>query len=258
MILKTVTITGADDKVNPEELYELSKEFPFVEWGILWYPKKMDQPRYPSKQWIKTLFDGNLKNVNISLHICGADAENFAFGSKDFLFDEQEIWRYIFKSNRIQLNFQKSSFDLDDVLELLTRRKNYDFRYAINRYHALDPGRYVVIQANEGNKILNACLEREPAIEFLFDESRGKGKSIREYPSPILHKFNGYAGGITPDNVLSVLHDLRKVVPDKEEIWIDMESGIRTNNEFDFEKVKSVLNDVKSHIPSKFLKPGDV
>lgn len=258
MILKTVTITGADDKVNPDDLYNLSNDFPFVEWGILWYQNKMGESRYPTKQWIKKLFDRKPEDVHISLHICGIDAENFAFGSEIFPFDEQEIWNYIFKSDRIQLNFQQSSFNLDDVFYLLTRSKYYDFRYAINRYHALDPGRYVIIQSNDGNKILNACLEKEPAIEFLFDESRGNGETIREYPSPIPHKFNGYAGGISPDNVLSVLHDLRKVVGDRDEIWIDMESGVRTNNDFDLEKVESVLNDVKSCILPKFLKSGDV
>ena len=258
MILKNVTMTGADDKVNPEELYKLSKKFPFVEWGILWYPKKMGQSRYPSKQWIKTLFDGKSENVNVSLHICGVEAENFAYSPTDLNFDEQEIWEYIFKSDRIQLNFRKSAFDLDDILGLLTRRQNYDLRYAINRYAALDPGRYVIIQADEGNKILNACLEKEPAIEFLFDESRGNGKTITEYPSPVPSKYNGYAGGITPDNVLAVLHDIRNVVSDQEEIWIDVESGVRTDNEFDFEKVKSILTDVKSCIPSKFLKVDDV
>ena len=34
-MLQTVTLTGADDSVNPEDLIAISKEFPFVEWGIL-------------------------------------------------------------------------------------------------------------------------------------------------------------------------------------------------------------------------------
>ena len=32
-ILDRVTITGADDSVRPTDLLELSREFPFVEWG---------------------------------------------------------------------------------------------------------------------------------------------------------------------------------------------------------------------------------
>ena len=254
MILRNVTITGADDNVDRKDLYKLSKKYPFVEWGILWYQKKMGQQRYPQKEWIKSLLRYKPKNVQISLHICGVDAVNFAYNRKGQNFDESEIWEYIFKSERIQLNLPASSYDADGVIALLSRQKNYDFRYAVNRYHALNPGRYVVIQANEGNKILNACLEREPAIEFLFDESRGNGKTMKEYPLPIPQKYNGYAGGISPDNVLAVLHDLSKVVLDQDEIWIDMESGVRTNNEFDLEKVKSVLSDVKLYTHQNFEK----
>jgi hypothetical protein len=35
MRLKTVTITGADDAVDPEELLQIQQRYPFVEWGIL-------------------------------------------------------------------------------------------------------------------------------------------------------------------------------------------------------------------------------
>ena len=35
MKLTRVTITGADDSVEPRALAELSEAFPFVEWGLL-------------------------------------------------------------------------------------------------------------------------------------------------------------------------------------------------------------------------------
>jgi hypothetical protein len=250
MILKNITFTGADDKVNKQELYDISASYPMVEWGILWYPKKMGTQRYPTKKWIREFLDDKPDGVNVSLHICGVDALNFCYSKKDSNFDESEIWDYMHKCDRIQLNFPKSKFNLDDVLGLLERRHNYDFRYAVNRYHAYHPGKYVIIQANKGNKILNACLEEVPYVEFLFDESRGGGKSILEYPTPISQKYNGYAGGINPDNILTILHDLKKVVPEDGEIWIDMETGIRTDNEFDLRKVKSVIYDC---IISKYL-----
>jgi hypothetical protein len=242
MILKQITITGADDDTEQDDLYSLSEKYPFVEWGILWYPKKMGEPRYPTSGWIGRFLSKKPKNVCVSLHICGRDAVDFGYR-----IDESPLWDYLINANRVQLNFPYKKVDLDTVLAMLQRGK-YDLRYAINRYHALDPGRYVIIQANEGNRILNACLEDYPAIEFLFDESRGNGVSIREYPKPIARKRNGYAGGITPDNVLAVLHDLKKVVPEYDEIWLDMESGVRTDNKLDLKKVKSVLADVNSKI----------
>ncbi len=242
MKLKNITITGADDDVDPNDLYYLSKKYPFVEWGILWYPKKMGEPRYPTVGWIARFLNKKPKNVSVSLHICGIDAENFGYRV-----DESPLWSYLINVDRVQLNFPHKKFDLDMVLALLQRGK-YDLRHAIYRYHTLNPGRYVIIQANEGNKILNACLEDYSAVEFLFDESRGNGVSIKEYPKPVPRKYNGYAGGITPDNVLAVLHDLKKVVPEDDEIWIDMESGVRTDDKFDLKKVQSVLSDVNQKI----------
>jgi hypothetical protein len=240
MILKNVTFTGADDKVNRQDLYDISAKHPSVEWGILWYPKKMGSPRYPTKEWIKGFLDNKPEKVNVSLHICGADAENFCYSPRGKNFDETPLWEYIYSCGRIQLNFSVK-MDRVAVMDILNRRSNYDFMYAVNRYHALNPGRYVIIQANKANKILNACLESEPSIEFLFDESRGNGKAISEYPEPIPHKYNGYAGGITPDNVLDILRKISNVVPATDEIWIDMESGVRTDNEFDLNKVNNVL-----------------
>jgi hypothetical protein len=237
MILKNVTITGADNKTDIDDLYYISSNYPFVEWGILWYPKKMGDPRYPTQSWISKFLIEKPAGVNTSMHVCGIDAHNFGYR-----IDESPMWDYYVNVDRVQLNYPNNEFSLDDVLALLQRGR-YDFRYAVNRFHALTPGKYVIIQANEGNKILNACLEKEPAIEFLFDASRGNGKRITEYPKPIPQKYNGYAGGIDPKNVMSVLHDLNKIVPEKDEIWIDLETGVRTNNELDLSKVESVLSD---------------
>ena len=47
-MLTTVTITGADDRVDPWELARLSEEFPHVEWGVLISTGRAGTPRYPS------------------------------------------------------------------------------------------------------------------------------------------------------------------------------------------------------------------
>lgn len=236
MILKNITFTGADDKVDKQHLYEISSNYPNVEWGILWYSKKMGTQRYPTKEWIRDFLDNKPSGVKASLHICGNDALEFAHKK------ESEVWEYLNNVNRIQLNFPKSKMDLNDVITLFQSERN-DFRCNISKFHTIDMGKYVIIQANKGNKILDACLEDNPYIEFLFDESRGGGKSISEYPIPIPQKYNGYAGGINPYNVLAVLYDLKKIIPEDGKIWIDMETGIRTDNEFDLRKVKRIIDD---------------
>ena len=60
MWIKTVTFTGADDEVDPVELSKLSEQHPFIEWGIL-FPSTGGN-RFPSKEWIRRLYEVNLKH----------------------------------------------------------------------------------------------------------------------------------------------------------------------------------------------------
>lgn len=46
-----ISITGADDSVNPQDLLRLSVQHPQAEWAILYFPEKEGDPRNPSAQW---------------------------------------------------------------------------------------------------------------------------------------------------------------------------------------------------------------
>ena len=47
-----VTVTGADDSVDVDGLIDLSKEFPFVEFGILLSKSSAGSARFPSGLWL--------------------------------------------------------------------------------------------------------------------------------------------------------------------------------------------------------------
>jgi phosphoribosylanthranilate isomerase len=49
----------------------------------------------------------------------------------------------------------------------------------------------------------------------------------------------GFAGGIGPDNVKRVIREISAKVDAP--FWIDMESGVRTDDRFDLNKVRRVL-----------------
>ena len=65
------------------------------------------------------------------------------------------------------------------------------------------------------------------------------GQDLRTHEREIKQKI-GYAGGISPDNVADKLTYLFENVRDGE-FWIDMESGVRTDDWFDLDKVRRVL-----------------
>ena len=53
-----------------------------------------------------------------------------------------------------------------------------------------------------------------------------------------------YAGGLNPDNIIREIDKLNYVtkMSGLTKFAIDMESGIRTNNSFDIDKVKSIID----------------
>ena len=56
MQIKYVTLTGADESVEPMDLALLSDKYTFVEWGILFSQTRQGiEPRYPSYEWIEKL-----------------------------------------------------------------------------------------------------------------------------------------------------------------------------------------------------------
>ena len=53
--------------------------------------------------------------------------------------------------------------------------------------------------------------------------------------------FCGYAGGLNPDTIGDALAAIAARVPDGQPYWIDMESGVRTDDRFDLDKCERVL-----------------
>lgn len=72
---------------------------------------------------------------------------------------------------------------------------------------------------------------------LLFDPSGGRGIGGHAWPSPPPATRMGYAGGIGPDNIEQVLDQVAPLGA----AWIDMESGVRTDDRFDLDKVREVL-----------------
>jgi phosphoribosylanthranilate isomerase len=75
----------------------------------------------------------------------------------------------------------------------------------------------------------------DDTVDWLFDRSGGLWP-----PHPGGDRLVGYAGGIGPDNVADVLEQIGATGP----YWIDMESGVRTDDRFDLGKCRRVCEAV--------------
>lgn len=67
------TLTGVDNRTELESIAALSEQYPFVEWGFLYSPKRQGQAgRYPSISFLRKAFKELPEQVNIALHVCGS------------------------------------------------------------------------------------------------------------------------------------------------------------------------------------------
>lgn len=221
MKIKTVTITGADNNTSIDEMLLISKEFPFVEWGILFSPKKTRE-RYPDLKWIAKLVTKSFKeNIQLSAHLCGDHTRQMLVG-----YDTIQLGKHIFEPfNRFQLNFNSMNSEVDQGRFFsLLNRLNLNF----------------ILQYNYSNVAICSEAMKSKNISFLYDSSGGRGTEPAQYMKPIKNHFTGYAGGLSPDNLEDELKKIDDVAGDSE-IWIDTESRVRTNEILDMNKVRKFL-----------------
>ncbi len=225
-MLTGVTITGADDAVDPRELARLSGEFPFVEWGILFSPKRAGTPRYPSPGWLM-----HLPRMRVAAHFCGECTRATLAGEPGWM-----LITVAREYARLQINgFEPPAAGLVS----LARRPHSP---------------HIILQVREERAIQDAArVAHEIGPErasLLFDPSGGRGIEPFRWPTPPFGLRMGYAGGINPSNVLDVIGDIAVAnVMTFEDWWIDLESGVRDEHDrFDLRRVRELLEKVAPHI----------
>lgn len=237
-----VSLTGPDDKVNIEDLHALSLVFPSVEWALLYLPGGEGRPRNPTPAWRKAFFDARVGGTS-AVHLCGAAA-----------FEQlraNELPSDVLRTDRLQLNINPRRIDFqdDDILAI--------FESALGLSHRHGPS--LILQLHEGTeRAIQAWLPTLDAddrarVHILLDGSKGKGIRPESWTVPEgLEGFSvGFAGGLGPENTAEVLSQLpARTSP----FWIDMESGIRTDNEFDLAKARAVLEAAASFAQAQLVR----
>ena len=225
MKLKHITFTGIDGKTDLDALWELQQQYPIAEFGVLVSKNWRDNGnRYFNPSYLCAL-EG--RGLNLSAHLCGSIARAAVHGDFKPFRDWARSSPLIF--NRCQLNIATSK-ENPESFELCGGALWFN-EIILQQRSVEDCGLYLKSNTNEH-------------ITMLLDASGGEGidTSIVAFKG----KKIGYAGGINADNVAEKLTFLmeNEMV---ESFWIDMESGVRTNDWFDIDKVVKVLetcNDV--------------
>lgn len=224
----SVTFTGADDGVDPHMLAHLSRFYPFVEWAVLFSEKRRGSPRYPSLRWVRELEDlsrGDHRRLPLAMHLCGAEARAAVATATEFW--PGDAWR------RVQIN----GYEPGAATYRWRRSERFDHT-ATFRW---------ILQARSAQTLSAVWTDMLAAnADILYDPSGGEGRGQDLWPEmPVDNRGAnrcGFAGGIGPGNVEAVLRDVFARNAQLPSIWIDMESGVRTDDKFDLDKIKAVIN----------------
>jgi len=200
-----ITFTGADDKTDIGGMLDLSRHYP-IEWGILFSPKRQgEDPRYPGEDTVRRIVSAA---VPVAAHLCGRHSGDVMKGNVPLLSQPLEMF------GRIQVNSRKPRAERIAVFQ----RKM---------------GIPCIAQAR------GEAFPEERNINWLFDTSGGRGEAPFVWPA-YPGRMVGYAGGLGPETVLGAL----EAIDAQGSYWIDMESGVRTDDWFDLDLCEKVCRSV--------------
>lgn len=223
MELTSITFTGIDKQTDLDRVQQIQEDYPYVEWGVLLsYHWKENGNRYPDPF---LLHDLEHRGLRLSAHLCGGMARDVAEGETQKMY-ETIYWNFDMFS-RCQLNVNVSA-----CYQEMRSLRPFDRHL-----------KEVIMQMQGGVSLgswLSYCQKPLPHVGYLLDASGGRGieTPIEVYDNPDIHV--GYAGGINPDNVGDKLAQLLNHST-YGKFWIDMESGVRTDDWLDLDKVERVL-----------------
>lgn len=202
-----VTFTGLDARTDLARAVEIAARWP-VEFGVLYSAKRSGlHPRYPGLREMRRAMESAIPRL--ALHVCGQAARDLNDrGRIDFAPHVLDAF------SRVQVNHPRP-------------RPTHLAGWAVE--HKMR----VIAQTREGFEGL------DPVVAWLFDQSGGTGTSPSVWPKHPGDGWTvGYAGGISQDNVRDAIE--RIPAGEDDHYWLDMESGVRTNDWLDLDKCEAV------------------
>ena len=239
MRLKYITISGANEHTNIEDLAVLLFMHPVAEAGIQVSGEKCScgSPRF---EWILKLYrflNKNKMRINVALHLNKDWVEKFCAGEVVPELKELLQLRYYNGDKfikRVQLNF-KIGREKAPNFEVLHKMI---LQYCDHRF---------ILSYNENNaELINRIYKAGVIFDNLFDSSFGKGIEPTNRESPVFKGIlQGYAGGLGPDNIAE---ELRKLKIIDGNIYVDAQKKLEDENEhLDLEKAKMfILNALRA------------
>lgn len=224
MVVNYVTCSGTNEFTDIKEMCELMNAYPLSEIAVQ-VSEKQSPAGSARLDWVRALaayLTENQLSINAALHVNRTWVEEMCRGivvpELQELIEMQDIYDLpLFK--RIQLNFKlgrdEVREDCDDTLVGLQHRLSRRF----------------ILSYNESNKrIVHQLYLKGLRFDCLYDSSFGAGIAPDTRKAPVFTDIvQGYAGGISPDNVVAELEKIASAVensPTTGNVYIDAQKGL--------------------------------
>lgn len=222
-----ITFTGLDEHSDLGRALDLSARFP-VEWGVLFSEHNTGRSRrYPSLTRVEDFCGVGLR---LSAHLCGKWSRDAVVESRLSPLVAPVLGGSF---GRMQFNLRDGETDIRDS-------PRADVLAGLASYWRAE------------RAIVQCRGEEFPAddrVDWLFDRSGGAGIVAPRWPRvPVGERAErslvGYAGGLSPLTVADALDAISLIHPLGVPFWIDMESGVRTDEWLDLDKCEAVCRAV--------------
>ncbi len=239
-LLEILTFTGVDDQTDLDRLRDLNVMNPFVEWGVLVGTGSTDgrsakNPIFPTLDRVRELallgIDGGLRT---SLHLCGNWSRSALNRGGTKAIDRDVVLDLCQGFSRVQLNLHGDFFNDEWIPALPEDVVEFAEEVTCTK---------VILQHRSGWQEVPV---RHPKVEYLWDQSEGRGLySLRDWPAPeSLEQRTGYAGGLNLGNIRKAMAWVKWFPHHR--LWLDMESGVRTNGIFNLNSVELIVKQVRA------------
>ena len=234
-MLTNVTLTGADDTIDPQAIINLSRKLPFAEFGIL-VGSHDGVARFPSGAWFDRLqilaCEARPHEIPLSLHVCGGQLRSVI---KDGVFPI---------GGALIRNFRRMQFNFHG--EVVANRDTVIRNIAAASAMTTIPE--IIVQLDGVNDwILDGLLLRGIKASGLYDRSHGAGVKPDVWPKPNPAWKVGYAGGLSHGNIVKELKAILALTG-KQPFWVDMESSLYAFGKFQAWHCECVLGNCKDFI----------
>lgn len=245
--LKFITCSGANEFTDIKGMIALSEEFPIIEWGIQVSGKKcsIGSLRWDWIHELQNTLQHRKQLINLALHVNADWVENFTRDERL----EYELGSLLELKNpeggplfsRVQLNFKigRERMPIENILT------GWMFAYQEDRRF--------IFSYNDENKMFIHRLYKNGLRDFdvLHDSSHGEGISAQQWKEPAFFDediLQGYAGGLSPDNVMDEVTKIRKVLLYDRAFYIDAEGKLKGDDKhLSLDKCREyVLNALKA------------